>query len=263
MASVRWSRFKRHLSGDAFSFEWVPVQLPYCDESSGMLSKGIREFKVLRHARRLAKQLKQAADPNGRTTILASIPTLDPLYVGAMLRRLGGSNTELVLEIRDVYARPELCEYNSLRRRLEIFKEAMLIRYVDRFIFLTDEIKRRYCSYYPHLPAIQAGVVITNGYDPQEYGPGPAANGPAGIARHRLFRVVLYEPQSRVAVSVPEPAQAKRRSGLRPAPHPYLGRAGRLSAGGEDRRVRPAQARSSTTGSPPTTRSSGNTQAPA
>ncbi len=176
MASVRWSRFKRHLSGDAFSFEWVPVQLPYCDESSSMLSKGIREFKVLRHARRFAKQLKQAANPNDRTTILASIPTLDPLYVGAMLRRLGGSNTELVLEVRDVYARPELCDYNSLRRRLEIFKEARLIRYVDRFIFLTDEIKRRYCSYYPHLPAIQAGAVITNGYDPQEYGPSPATN---------------------------------------------------------------------------------------
>jgi len=181
MASVRWSRFKRHLSGDAFAFEWAPVQLPYCDESSSMLSKGIREFKVLRHARRLAEQLKQAADPNGRTIVLASIPTLDPLYVGAMLRRLGGSSTELVLEIRDVYARPELCTYNSIRRRLEIFKEAMLIRYVDRFIFLTDEIKRRYCSYYPHLSAIEAGAVITNGYDPQEYGPGPAANGQPGL----------------------------------------------------------------------------------
>ncbi len=174
MASVRWSRFKRHLSGDAFSFEWVPVQLPYCDESSGMLSKAIREFQVLRRARKFARQLKRAGDLSAGTTILASIPTLDPLYVGAMLRRLGGSNSELVLEVRDVYARPELCEYNPLRRRLEIFKEATLIRYVDRFIFLTDEIKRRYCRYYPHVPAIQAGAVITNGYDLQEYGPSPA-----------------------------------------------------------------------------------------
>jgi len=181
MASVRWSRFKRHLSRDAFSLEWVPVRLPYCDESSGILAKGIQEFKVLRHARGLARQLKQATDPNGRTTILASIPTLDPLYVGAMFRRLGGPNTELVLEVRDVYARPELCEYRSVRRHLEIFKEAILIRHADRFIFLTDEIKRRYGAYYPHLPAIRDGEVITNGYDPQEYGSAAATNGQPGL----------------------------------------------------------------------------------
>jgi glycosyltransferase involved in cell wall biosynthesis len=177
MASVRWSRFKRHLSKDAFALDWVPVTLPYCEESSGVLAKGLREFRVLRHARRFSRQLAQAADPNVRTTVLASIPPLDPLYVGAMLRRLGRSNAELVLEIRDVYARPELCEYKPARRRLEIFKEAMLIRYVDRFIFLTDEIKRRYCTYYPQLPAMRAGAVITNGYDPQEYGPGSGADG--------------------------------------------------------------------------------------
>jgi glycosyltransferase involved in cell wall biosynthesis len=177
MASVRWKRFKKHLSQDAFSLEWLPVKLPYCEESSNLWAKGLREFTVLRHARKLAAQLTARLDPNTRTIILASIPTLDPLYVGAMLRRLGGRNTELVLEVRDVYARPELCEYNRLRRRLEIFKEAMLIRHVDRVIFLTDEIKRRYCAYYPHLPAMRAGQVISNGYDPQEYGPPPQANG--------------------------------------------------------------------------------------
>ncbi len=187
MASVRWSRFKRYLPRDAFSLEWVPIKLPYCDESSSMLAKGIQEFKVRRHARGLAEQLKQAADPNGRTIILASIPTLDPLYVGAMLRRLGGLNAELVLEVRDVYARPELCEYKSIRRRLEIFKEAMLIRHVDRFIFLTDEIKRRYGTYYPHLPAIRAGEVITNGYDPQEYGSAPAVNEQPGLLNIGYF----------------------------------------------------------------------------
>jgi len=187
MASVRWSRFKRSLSGEAFSLEWVPVHLPYCDESSSMLAKGIQEFKVRRHAQGLAEQFRQAANANGRTTILASIPPLDPLYVGAMLRRLDEPNTELVLEVRDVYARPELCEYKSIRRRLEIFKEAMLIRYVDRFIFLTDEIKRRYGTYYPHLPAIRAAAVITNGYDLQEYGPASAANGQSGLLNIGYF----------------------------------------------------------------------------
>jgi glycosyltransferase involved in cell wall biosynthesis len=177
MASVRWKRFKKHLSQDRFSLEWMPIKLPYCEESSSLWSKGVRELTVLRHARRLAAQLATDMDPNAKTTILASIPTLDPLYVGAMLRRLGTPDTELVLEVRDVYARPEMCEYNSLRRRLEIFKEAMLIRHVDRFLFLTDEIKRRYCTYYPHLPAMRAGKVITNGYDPQEYGPVPRTDG--------------------------------------------------------------------------------------
>ncbi len=51
--------------------------------------------------------------PRVKTTVLASIPTLDPLYVGAILRRACQANTELVLEIRDIYARPELFEYNS------------------------------------------------------------------------------------------------------------------------------------------------------
>jgi glycosyltransferase involved in cell wall biosynthesis len=80
-----------------------------------------------------------------------------------------------VLEIRDIYARPELFEYNSVRRRLEVFKESLLIRRVDRFIFLTDEIKRRYAGYYPSLSSIRDGVVITNGYDPDEYGPASEA----------------------------------------------------------------------------------------
>jgi glycosyltransferase involved in cell wall biosynthesis len=181
MASVRWNRFRRHLSGEAFSLEWMPIRLPYCDESSSMLSKGIREFQVLRHARKLSERLKRELDPSGKTIVLASIPPLDPLYVGTMLRRTSKSNTELVLEIRDVYARPELCEYNSIRRRLEILKENMLIRHVDRFIFLTDEIKRRYCTYYPHLREIWAGAVITNGYDPQEYGSGPEIDAEPGL----------------------------------------------------------------------------------
>jgi glycosyltransferase involved in cell wall biosynthesis len=174
MASVRWKRFRRRLSNGPLAFEWVPVKLPYCDDSANAAAKAIREFSVLRHATKHARQLAGRQDSQIKTTVLASIPTLDPLYVGAILRRACRTNTELVLEIRDIYARPELFEYNSIRRRLEVAKEALLIRRVDRFIFLTDEIKRRYCSYYPRLSSIRDGVVITNGYDPEEYGP-PAA----------------------------------------------------------------------------------------
>lgn len=176
MASVRWKRFRRCLSGGAFAFEWVPVKLPYCEDSANPAAKAIREFSVLRHATKHARQLAGRRDSGVKTTVLASIPTLDPLYVGALLRRACRANTELVLEIRDIYARPELFEYNSVRRRLEVLKEALLIRRVDRFIFLTDEIKRRYCTYYPRLSSIRDGVVITNGYDPAEYGPPPAAS---------------------------------------------------------------------------------------
>jgi len=176
MASVRWKRFRRCLSGGAFAFEWVPVKLPYCDDAANPAAKAIREFSVLRHATRHARQLAGSGESGVKTTVLASIPTLDPLYVGALLRRSCNANTELVLEIRDIYARPELFEYNSVRRRLEVFKEALLIRRVDRFIFLTDEIKRRYCTYYPRLSRIRDGAVITNGYDPEEYGPPPAAS---------------------------------------------------------------------------------------
>lgn len=175
MASVRWKRFRRHLSEGPLAFEWVPVKLPYCEDSASAAAKMMREFSVLRHAAKHARQLARRQDAQVGTTVLASIPTLDPLYVGAILRRACQANTELVLEIRDIYARPELFEYNSIRRRLEVAKESLLIRRVDRFIFLTDEIKRRYCTYYPRLSSIRDGAVITNGYDPEEYGPPPAA----------------------------------------------------------------------------------------
>jgi glycosyltransferase involved in cell wall biosynthesis len=175
MASVRWKRFGKHLAGGSFSLEWVPIKLPYCEGSASAPAKAFRELSVLRHAIGRARQLAACQDPQVKTTVLASIPTLDPLYVGAILKRACRRNTELVLEIRDIYARPELFEYNSARRRLEVFKESLLIRRVDRFIFLTDEIKRRYCDYYPGLSRIREGVVITNGYDPEEYGSCAAA----------------------------------------------------------------------------------------
>jgi glycosyltransferase involved in cell wall biosynthesis len=171
MASVRWKRFRKGLAGGPFDFEWSSIKLPYCEDSAGAVTKAIREFSVLGHARRHARQLARGCNHGAKTIVLASIPTLDSLYVGAILRRVRPANVELVLEIRDIYARPELFEFNSIRRRLEVFKESLLIRRVDRFIFLTDEIKRRYAGYYPRLSGIRDGVVITNGYDPEEYGP--------------------------------------------------------------------------------------------
>lgn len=190
MACVRWRRFKRHLSRDGFSVDWTTVKLPFSDDSCGPVSKAFSEFRVLRHARTLARHLAQDQDSRPRTTVLASIPTLDPLYVGAMLKKRFPSRIELVLEIRDVYARPEFFEYRNLRKRLEVFKESMFIRHADRVIYLTEEIKRRYCAYYPGLPNVQAGVVITNGYDPEEYDHGlpPEANhGPVEIGYFGSF----------------------------------------------------------------------------
>jgi glycosyltransferase involved in cell wall biosynthesis len=182
MASVRWRRFRKHLSPDEFSFEWIPVKLPFCDDSAGAPAKALRELTVLRHAARQAGQIARGRDPQVRMTVLASIPPLDPLYVGVMLKRACRADVELVLEIRDVYARPELYEYRPVRRRLEVLKEKLLIRYVDRLIYLTEEIQNRYRAYYPRRRSVQEGAVITNGYDPQEYGPGP---GPA-VATGRL-----------------------------------------------------------------------------
>lgn len=170
MASVRWKRFGRHLTGGPFAFEWAPIKLPYCRDSASTPAKAIREFSVLRHAIGHARRLAAGRNSQVRTTVLASIPTLDPLYVGAILKQVCRRKVELVLEIRDIYARPELFEYKSARRRLEVFKESLLIRRVDRFIFLTDEIKRRYGDYYPGLSNLREGAVITNGYDLGEYG---------------------------------------------------------------------------------------------
>jgi len=175
MASVRWKRFRRHFSEETVSFEWASIKLPYCDDSASAAAKAVRELTVRRAAKRWAGRLSPGRDPGTKTVVLASIPTLDPLYVGAILKKTCRANVELVLEIRDIYARPESFEYSSLRRRLEVLKERLLIRQVDRFIFLTDEIRRRYAGYYPRLPKIREGIVITNGYDPDEYGVAPTA----------------------------------------------------------------------------------------
>jgi glycosyltransferase involved in cell wall biosynthesis len=187
MASVRWQRFRHYLSPQEFSFAWVPVKLPFCDGSAGTPAKAVRELMVLRHASRQAQRLAQNLDPQVRTTVLASIPPLDPLYVGVMLKRACHCNVELVLEIRDVYARPELYEYRPVRRRLEVFKEALLIRHVDRLICLTEEIQNRYRVYYPRRRSVQEGVVITNGYDPQEYGPEVRREGDADLLEIGYF----------------------------------------------------------------------------
>lgn len=190
MACVRWRRFKRHLSRDGLAVDWTPVKLPFCDNACGALAKAASEFKVLHHARKLARQLAQKQDSEAGAIVLASIPTLDPLYVGAMLKRMFPSRIDLVLELRDVYARPEFYGYGAARRRLEVLKEAMLIRYADRVIYLTDEIKKSYCGYYPHLPSVQRGIVITNGYDPEEYDysvPAETNHGPVEIGYFGSF----------------------------------------------------------------------------
>jgi glycosyltransferase involved in cell wall biosynthesis len=228
MASVRWKRFRMHLAADTFSFEWIPVKLPYCSDSANTAVKAIREVTVLREARSHARQLAQSRRLPARTIVLASIPTLDPLYVGAILRKMRGPGTELVLEIRDIYARPESFEYGSLRRRLEIAKEALLIRRADRFIFLTDEIKRRYCTYYPRLSRIRDGIVITNGYDPAEYGipPAPAVGPrPLDIGYFGSFYgsrnpELLFQALRRLRTDLPESARVRVRIWGEPGGYP-------------------------------------------
>jgi glycosyltransferase involved in cell wall biosynthesis len=218
MASVRWRRFQRHLRDEHLAVEWVRVRLPFCCDSSNAASKLLGEFRVLRHARRLARQLAQHLEPDRRTVVLASIPTLDPLYVGAMLKRIRPDATELILEVRDVYARPELFEYGPWRRRLEIFKEAVLIRHVDRLIFLTEEIRRRYCAYYPRLRSVRQGVVIANGYDLEEYGLRPSLqprHGPLDIGYFGSFYAsrspdLLLQVLQRLKRSDPQAASMTR-----------------------------------------------------
>jgi glycosyltransferase involved in cell wall biosynthesis len=187
MASVRWQRFRKYLSPAEFSFEWIPVRLPFCDDSAGAPAKALRELTVLRHASRQARRLAESRDLRAGVTVLASIPPLDPLYVGVMLKRACRSGVELVLEIRDVYARPELYEYRPVRRRLEVLKERLLIRHVDRLIYLTEEIQNRYRAYYPRLRSVREGAVITNGYDAEEYGPEPRPEVPKDLLEIGYF----------------------------------------------------------------------------
>ena len=165
-------------------------------------AKAIREFTVFRHARRHAQAAGEGLRLRGQDHRAGQHSDAGPSVCGGHSETgLPGEQVELVLEIRDIYARPELFEYNSIRRRLEVFKESLLIRQRGS-VHLPDRRDQEddTATYYPRLSSVRDGVVITNGYDPEEYGPPPGGRRPIRFAGHRLLRVVLCLAESRTAV---------------------------------------------------------------
>ncbi|MHA1341272.1 MAG: glycosyltransferase [Promethearchaeota archaeon] len=169
MASLRWLRFKKYLEKDNYTIEWVPIKLFNFNMVNNIIEKIFYEIKILNKAYKISKKLRFNLNFNEKTIVLVSIPPGDPLLVGLILKIILKRNIKLILEIRDIYARTVFFDFNIIKRNMEILKEKIFIFFADKIIFLTKEIKEKYCSYYKNLHKVVEGAVITNGYDKDEY----------------------------------------------------------------------------------------------
>jgi len=169
MASIRWRRFKKYLEKDSFFIDWVPVKTPSPDIGKTIIKKVLHEMKALSEAYKLSKRLRCNLIFGDSIIVLVSIPPGEPLLVGLILKVIFKSNIKLILEIRDIYARTDFYNFKKVRRIIEVIKEKVCIRLADRILYLTEIIKKEYCSYYKNLNKVAEGIVITNGYDRDEY----------------------------------------------------------------------------------------------
>lgn len=169
MASIRWRRFKKYLERKNFRINWVTVKFPHIAKGKTILRKITYEIKLLNFSFKLSKRLEKSEIFKKNIVVLATIPVLDPLLVGFILKIRSKGKIKLILEIRDIYARTDLYNFNKIRRNIEILKESFYIKFVDKILYLTDEIKKHYCSYYKNLKNVKEGITITNGYDRDEY----------------------------------------------------------------------------------------------
>jgi len=169
MASIRWLRFKKYLEKDNLSIEWIPIKLSSLEKGESFIKKISHDISVLNKAYKLSKKLKNKINFNENTFVLVSIPPGDPLIVGIILKLLLRHKISMILEIRDIYARTDFFNFERGRRIIEVIKEKVFIRLADRILYLTEVIKKEYCSYYKNLNKVNEGIVITNGYDRDEY----------------------------------------------------------------------------------------------
>lgn len=102
--------------------------------------------------------------------VLVSVPRLDTLHTGYKIKKKI-KKVNLICEYRDTISENLVLKnyYNSFTFNLIGSLEKKAIKSVDKFIFLTSKIKEIYSKWYKFNDSIKNGIVITNGYDAEEY----------------------------------------------------------------------------------------------
>lgn len=112
-------------------------------------------------------KLRKVIKKNKVSKVLCTVPSIDMLILGAFIKKLH-PEVELIEEIRDVIFCNQI--YNKElaipEQKLYYFLEKSCIKYVDKFIFLTDNIQKIYSE---EFNIKDKNIVITNGYDPDNY----------------------------------------------------------------------------------------------
>jgi hypothetical protein len=104
--------------------------------------------------------------------LLATIPDIESLLAGAMVKMIVGSRLTFILEVRDPFSLNKALPWGPVKRWIGRTLEGFLLRWPDRAVFLTPEIERMYLNSFESKGAwLQNHRVITNGFDPAEYAP--------------------------------------------------------------------------------------------
>ncbi|MBW3491680.1 glycosyltransferase [Bacillus sp. FDAARGOS_1420] len=112
---------------------------------------------------KVRKKIKQ----NKIGSILCTVPSIDMLVLGAFIKKRH-PEIELIEEIRDVIFCNQIYkkELTDLEQRFYYYLEKNCVKRVEKFVFLTENIKKNYVEEFnidtPH-------VVITNGFDEEIY----------------------------------------------------------------------------------------------
>lgn len=100
-------------------------------------------------------------------SILCTVPNLDMLVLGAFIKRRH-PEIELIEEVRDVIFDNQIYnkELTKLEQRFYYSLEKRCIQYVDKYIFLTENIQKIYVE---EFNIKKHNIVITNGFDEEIY----------------------------------------------------------------------------------------------
>ncbi|NOV00010.1 glycosyltransferase [Paenibacillus planticolens] len=104
------------------------------------------------------------------TKVLCTVPTLDVLVLGAFIKAMN-PKIELIEEIRDLMFSNGIynSELTSLEQSYNYYLEKKSMKYVDKFIYLTENIKNKYYDEFKYELRDKKFEVITNGFDSDDY----------------------------------------------------------------------------------------------
>lgn len=137
----------------------------------GKPAKGLlHAFRTARWCRKAYALSLQAISRYLIGTVLVTVPGIEAAYVGGKLKRRV-KDLRLFCEYRDLISDNRIYGefYSRLENAVMRKMEKAAIRAVDRFIYLTPEIKHVYGQYVHYNAAIPDGIVLTNGYDRESY----------------------------------------------------------------------------------------------